>query len=138
MQKLKVLFTIACMLATSVVTIATSKKSDQDPLQAAKTQEVYLVASSCPGALPYDTVTIQNKEIVSPQNRHASEFGLPSSLLSFRDEDVLSGWIGEKMRTCRHALIDHDQTKLNVYTCSEDGVEVCKVSFELDAVLNAF
>jgi hypothetical protein len=136
-QKLKAFFSIVCMIATSIVTLATSKSSDHDLMREMNSQEVYLVASSCPGALAYDKVTIQNKEIISPTGRHPGDFGLPSAIISFHDEDIVSGWLDQKMRTCRHALVNQDGTNLNVFTCSEDGAEICKVSFELDAVQKA-
>ncbi|MGZ5278509.1 MAG: hypothetical protein ACXWC9_01115 [Pseudobdellovibrionaceae bacterium] len=140
-QKLKILFTIICLMATSVVTIATSKKSESDRLRkeaeddAARIslRHIYLVASNCPQALSHERITVEADVITSPVGTEFSHFGLPMDELNFLNQQI-SGYMQGQLRTCQYSILDDHGTRLDLYTCYQNNIQICQVTFEKESV----
>lgn len=134
-KNLKTIFTILCLLATSVVTVATSKKTEGNGVGYTATPESlarkdYYIASNCPQAIPQDRITVSNELIEYPTNRSFYSYGLPAYNLNLTFAHQITADMNGRQRTCvRSEQIDQG-TPLIVYTCSENGYTVCQVSFE--------
>lgn len=136
MKKLKKFFTVFCLLATSLVTVATSKKSadqmtsDQAYYDSLKQKEYY-VASNCPQSLYQERITVANNRISYPTNLSFFDFGLPALEVNLTYSTSLSGLVQGSTRTCLRTEQNHQGTSLIVYSCSENSQILCQVSFEL-------
>jgi len=144
-QKIEALITIFFLLSTSIITVATSKKSDYSPVAPAiaypntsntsntsNTYNVktYLVASNCSGALPQERIVVAGSTIQSPTGINYIDFGLPMSSLDFVANPEISGIVGSMNRTCQYSNIVQASVPLDVYTCFENSQQICQVSFE--------
>jgi hypothetical protein len=136
MKNLKSLFAILCLVATSIVTVATSKKqvSDMDNANQAFTdslvQRDYYAASNCPMALPQERLTIANERIQYPTNLSFYDLGIPVLALNLTYTHQVSGMINGRTRNCARSVLPNQSSSLIVYTCSENGNFLCQVSFE--------
>lgn len=138
-QRLKSLFAVVCLLATSVVTIATSKNNSGERVSNVQVtpeslvRKSYYVASNCPQAIYQDWITVANERIEYPSNRNFSSFGLPAQTLNLTHTNQISMMINGRQRSCiRSEIRDQTGLPLIVYTCEESGTLLCQVSFELD------
>ena len=132
-QTVKTILTFLALFATSVVTVATSKKTDSPDyvVEEAEPTKNYLVASNCPGAVPQARITITNKNLVSPSNINFFAFGLPTSQMSVSSTLQIEALVNGQERTCLRSEIVDQGTPLTVFTCSENGSVSCQITFEL-------
>src|SRR5687768_16059996 len=136
-RNLKIIFTLFCLLATSVVTIATSKKSDGDLRQInnvtpeSLARKDYYVASNCPQAISQERITVTSELIEYPTNRNFYSYGLPSHNLNLTHSHQVAGDMNGILRSCIRSEQADWGTPLIVYTCSENNSFLCQVSFEL-------
>ncbi|WP_413290855.1 hypothetical protein [Bdellovibrio sp. HCB337] len=128
-KNLRIAFTMLILLASSVVTVATSKKRDYVSPESLARKEYY-VASNCPQAITQDQVVIDNELIESPANRSFYNYGLPTYNLNLTFTTQIIENMNGVQRTCIRAEQNYGGTPLIVYTCSEYGQAVCQVSFE--------
>lgn len=135
-QKLNIFFSLLCLLATSVVTIATSKNSDtqQQPVNyyTAETlnRKNYYVASNCPQSVPQERITVTNDFIEYPPQLNFSHFGLPTERLNLLATPQISNAVQGHQRNCVRSDVADRGVLLTVYTCYESGAYLCQVSFE--------
>lgn len=135
MKNLKSLFSVLCLLITSIVTIATSKKpADQMAADQAYydslVQKDYFVASNCPQALYQERITIANGRVLYPTNRNFVDFGIPTLELNLTYSSQVSGLVNGHARSCvRSELVDQG-IPLILYSCTENAQALCQVSFE--------
>ena len=136
-KTIRTLFTLLCLLATSVVTIATSRKGDRydgQPAPYIRTEATerkdYDVASNCPQSVPQERITIANEQITYPSQMYFSDFGLPTQTLNLDYNEEVNGDVNGLYRTCRRSELKDQNTTLIVYTCSENNKRVCQISFE--------
>lgn len=152
-QKLKILFTIFCLTATSVVTIATSSSSQTPyaqqsppvliddhpqgtyPTTTTSLRKIYLVASNCPDAQIYqERITVEGGRITEPRNLAPTHFGLPTYDLSFNQNTQISGYTqNQQIRTCVHSRVTQGYEVFDVYSCYENNYLRCQVSFQLES-----
>lgn len=135
-KNLRIVFTIFCLLATSVVTVATSKKHDGQGYEGAVTPESlvrkdYYIASDCPQAISQDRITIDNELIEYPTNRSFYNYGLPTYNLNLTFSNHIAADMNGRQRSCIRSEQVVWGVPLIVYTCSENGRFLCQVSFEL-------
>lgn len=132
---------ILSLAATSVVTVATSKKGDYptpDPsTMAAMGTRYYYVNSDCPGALPRDQITVTDGNITYPPNRRFADFGLPLLMITSVMTPQVTGQIRGYQLVCNHSTmaIPTGTHVLDAYDCLENGQPICRVEFE-EAVSN--
>ena len=126
MKNIKIIFVIVCLIATSIVTIATSKKRDIPVLL----NSSYGSASNCLNA----TVTNQAISvtstgiIVAPEMIDFRNLGLPVTTLQIATQTAISGTVGSVLRSCTYSLNSTSGT-LHVYSCDDNGTPSCQVSF---------
>lgn len=135
-RKLNTLVTIICLFATSVVTIATSKKKEGDdalllkPPAETLARRNWLVASNCPFAIQQEMITVENEMIQYPPNLNFTHFGLPNETLNIMLDSQTFRIINGVDRDCRSSKIVHQGTPLYLFTCTQNGAPLCQVSFE--------
>ncbi len=131
-RNLDILLTIFCLLLTSLVTIATSKRGAHipEPPRAAH----YLVASNCPQAIQNEQISIVNGVITYPVNLQPKHFGLPTNQINWQAENQISGLFNGQLRECIHSATVDNSTSLEVYSCYENKELVSQVSFESNEV----
>jgi hypothetical protein len=135
MKTLKNIFAVLCLLTTSIVTVATSKKpADQMTADQAYydslAQQDYYAASNCPQALYQERITVSKGRIQYPTNLSFTDFGLPASEVNLTYSNELSGFIHGLPRSCARSEQIHQGISLIVYSCSENSRLICQVSFE--------
>ena len=130
-QRSKVVFTLSCLFVTSVVTIATSKSGDQGRYEPEPVQN-YLVASNCPQSTSQQRITVTNEQISYPMNLHFTDFGLPTTQLNPATTTQVFSMINGRQRSCSRSEMVDQGTPLIVYTCTENNMYICQVTFELD------
>lgn len=135
-QKLNVFVSLVCLLATSVITIATSKNSDtqQQPANYYTAEPLskknYYVASNCPQSVPQEQITVANDFIEYPSQLNFSHFGLPTERLNLLATQQISNVVQGRQRNCVRSDQSNQGGLLTVYTCYESGAYLCQVSFE--------
>ena len=132
-RTIETLFTLLTLFATSIVTVATSKK-DVETNNLSNNHEAtrsYYVASNCSGAVPQSRVTIADRTIIEPANMRFYDFGLPITQLSVTSTQQFSAAMNGYQRTCVRSEQVDQGTLLTVYSCYENNQVVCQVSFEL-------
>lgn len=127
-ERIKSIFTVICLLGTSIVTVATSKKSDN--LQPLALPTTYLTASSCAGALPQERIIVADGVITAPTGRNFLHFGLPVEVLRIAQNLIVSGIVNGATRECEYSLYQTQPEKVHLYTCFEHNVQVCQITFE--------
>ncbi len=134
-QKLNMLFTLICLLSTSIITIATSKKDDspashnQAPVETLARRNYY-VASNCPQSVQQEQITVTNEHIEYPPSINFSHFGLPAERLNLTMSFQISNIMQGRQRDCTRTEMNDQGVPLIVYTCTEGGAFLCQVSFE--------
>lgn len=119
------LATILGLVFTSAVTVATSKASDSKS-EAFPTTTFY-AASNCQGAIPQEVIGVRLGQVVTPTGRTFQSYGLPAEFVTFGSADV-TGRSGALERRCVYALY---QPGVHLYTCYDNGVQACQVTFEV-------
>lgn len=130
-QKVRLFFSLLCLVATSVVTIATSKKGEDGyKLDYNLGRKSYLVASNCPQALPQQELVINNGVIESPLEVRFIDFGLPMYNFNPMANATVQGLVFGQQRTCQYSSTMSNNVLLDVYSCYADNQFICQVSFE--------
>lgn len=134
-KTLKNVFTLLILVATSVVTVATSKKGDYDASYQVTPDSLarkdYYVASNCPQAIQQDRVTIDNELIAYPTSRTFYNYGIPAYNLNLTYTHQVSAPMNNGVeRTCVRSAQTYSGVPLIVYTCYEYNRVVCQTSFE--------
>lgn len=130
-KNLRTFFTLLSLLATSVVTVATSKDGVNPKVTPESlARKDYYVASNCPQAIYQDRITVSHELIEYPTNRSFYDYGLPAYSLNLTFSNQVTAEISGRQRSCVRTEQTHQGTPLIVYTCSENGTPLCQVSFE--------
>ena len=126
MKNIKIIFVILCLIGSSIVTIATSKKSDIPVLLNSN----YGSASNCSNAtVTNQAITVTSAGIiVAPEMINFRNLGLPVTSLKIATDTAISGAVGTVVRSCSYSLNTTSGT-LHVYSCTDDGTPSCQVSF---------
>lgn len=126
MKNIKIIFVIVCLIATSIVTIATSKSSNGTVL----VNSNYGSASNCSNAtVTNQVITVSSSGfIVSPEMIDFKNLGLPVATLQIATQTAISGTVGSVSRSCTYSLNSTSGT-LHVYSCDDNGTPSCQVSF---------
>ena len=126
MKNINIIFVIICLIGTSIVTIATSKKGDSPVLL----NSIYGSASNCLNAtVTNQAITVSSAgSILSPEMIDFRNLGLPVATLKIATETAISGMVGSVVRSCSYSLNSTSGT-LHVYSCDDNGTPSCQVSF---------
>jgi hypothetical protein len=117
------LFVTFCLVATTVITVATSKvKEDEQGIS------YYGAASNCVNPNVNEVIGVSSNMIVSPDAVDFTDLGLPQPTLSIASETSVSGTVNSQTRVCNYSLNTTSGT-LHVYGCSDNGVPACQVTF---------
>ncbi|MBK7842781.1 MAG: hypothetical protein IPJ71_03665 [Bdellovibrionales bacterium] len=137
-EKIRILFTAICLLSTAVVTVATSKKRNNElgyvyvneitPESLA--QRDYLVDSNCPQSIFQEQITVANERVKYPSDLSFLNFGLPSEDVNLTYSNQIVGEVDGVLRSCLRSQQVDQGISLIVYTCSENGIFLCEVFFE--------
>lgn len=137
-KNINTLFTLLCLFATSVVTIATSKKGDhpdaiisEHKYNGSLIEKNYFVASNCPQSIAQEKITVVSERILRPANTNFSDFGIPAESINLTFTNQINHPINGQMRSCLRSEQVEQGTSLIVYTCSENGTLICQITFEV-------
>ena len=123
MKRFEKIFVSACLIATTVVTVATSKVQDEIDLK------MYGAASNCGNAsITNQVIGVNGNAIVTPDGADFMDIGLPQPYLSIATETSVSGTIASVTRSCTYSLNSASGT-LHVYTCLDNGAPACVITF---------
>lgn len=119
------IFAALCLLIAATVTVATSKKNDEETAD-----DVYGAASNCANATTTNQeISVSFGAIVTPAGMTFLDLGIPKSTLDIANETTVSAQIaGGLTRVCTYSLNTTSGT-LHVYSCSDNSNPVCQVSF---------
>jgi hypothetical protein len=129
---IKSVLSAICLLATSVITIATSKSTGKDGTIGTYNAGIvrqYSVNSDCAGAIPYEALTMTDSTITEPANRHFIDYGLPTEQIDLTQPSQVSGLVRGATRTCVYSAQTQGTTPVDVFSCYEDNRYVCQVVF---------
>jgi hypothetical protein len=135
-EKIRILFTAICLLSTSVVTVATSKKRNNEVgyvneiTPESLAQRDYLVDSNCPQSIFQEQITVANERVKYPSDLSFLNFGLPSEYVNLTYSNQIVGEVDGVLRSCLRSQQVDQGISLIVYTCSENGIFLCQVFFE--------
>lgn len=123
MKRFEKVFVAFCLIATSVITVATSKVDDEIDIT------LYGAASNCSNAsITNQVIGVTDNMIVSPDATDFTDLGLPQPTLSIATETTTSGTVNAKTRVCTYSVNTTSGT-LHVYSCLDDGNPECMVTF---------
>lgn len=129
---IKSVLSVICLIATSVVTIATSKATNNDGsigTYKAGIVRQYTVNSDCAGAIPYEALTMTDSSITEPLNRHFIDYGLPTEQMDLTQPSQVSGLVRGATRTCTYSAQSFNANSVNIFSCSESDHYVCQIIF---------
>lgn len=125
MAKLKKVFSLICLMATAVVSIATSKAPNSAPDSSFR----YGAASNCPDAIVTNqSITVLAGGITSPSGMDFSMLGLPTATVSIGQQTIVSGMVNGQIRSCTYSY-DAALGAMHIYSCTDNGFASCQVSF---------
>jgi len=127
MTILKNYWILTCLIATGVISIATSKQTyNLDDL----TFSNYGAASNCPNAtVTNQAITVSSAGIITnPAGMDFLSLGLPVTNLVIPTQTPLTGTVNSANRTCTYSVNTTNGT-LHIYSCSDNNVLICQVTF---------
>ena len=120
----KALQTLILVFSAAVVLATSTARDYTEPVL------VWLVNSTCSGSLPSEVISTQGSIIVSPANRNFTMYGLPTANIRIGVDKTLTGNDGVTTRDCIHSTVDLTGTPVETYTCADNLVPACIVSFQ--------
>lgn len=124
MKKIEKSLLAICLMATAIISIATSKTSDSAPVTSTR----YGEASNCASAVTNVSITVSSEgKITEPANTSFLSFGLPVVDLVIGTANV-SGVSNNIQRSCSYSL-DTTSGRMHIYTCRDNGAFACMVTF---------
>lgn len=90
----------------------------------------WVVLSSCPGAIPSEIIATQGSSIIVPANRTFLQYGLPVERLFLGSTATVSGSDGTTTRECLPTKVEISGKQVETYTCVDNLIPACVVSFE--------
>ncbi len=110
------------LVFAAVVSVATSKKTDA---VSAPIRE-YGMASNCSNATyTNQSISVQSNRVISPADATFLSFGLPTAYMTIASDAIVSATSNGVNRECTYSF----QNNMSIYTCKDNGVFACQVSF---------
>lgn len=124
MKRVEKVFVTFCLIATSVVTIATSKLKDEEAAS------FYGAATTCSNATINNVLigVSYGNTMISPTGKNFTDLGLPKATLTIATETVVSATVNAVTRVCSYSLNTSSGT-MHVYSCFDNNNPSCMVTF---------
>ena len=123
-NKLVLVLECAVLVASMAVTVATSKKGDND-----LTTKSYGMANNCSGtASTNEAIVVTGSSVTSPAGRTFFSYGIPTDTLSIGQASV-QGTASGITRTCTYGKMSNSGATMHVYSCVDSNSYSCQVSF---------
>lgn len=121
---------VAALVATFIVTGATSKSGDtnQNNTKVAAPTVNYLAASNCPTAGLQERISVSGSEIVVPMGTTFKRYGFPTDFVTIGQPSA--GTLNNVSRSCTYFLYQQVAPRIHLYTCYEFSRQFCQISFE--------
>lgn len=123
MKRFEKVFVAFCLIATSVITVATSKKDDATNLS------FYVATSNCVNPNVNEVIGVSGNQIVSPSSVDFTDLGLPQPTLTIATDTTVSGTANAVTRVCTYSSNNSNGTQQHIYGCSDNNVPTCAVMF---------